>query len=178
MGKIFGIGLSRTGTTSLNDTLRDEAGINMIHYPNRVELFHGNYDGATDIPVALYFMDLDKKFPDSKFILTVRDKYEWLESIVPYFERKRDWPQSKAQIQIREMIYGSAFPTEFEASLAYDRHHALVGQYFYGRNDLIEVNVVGGDDPENLWKFLTLDSEPPACYSHKNKLRRKSNEPI
>jgi len=176
MDKIFGIGLSRTGTTSLNDTLRDGGGINMIHYPRTDVLFQGDYGGATDIPVALHFMDLDKRFPNSKFVLTMRDKYEWLESIVPYLERKRNWPQSKGQIEIREKMYGSAFPTEFEASLAYDRHHALVDQYFYGRNDLLEVNIVGGDTPSRLWEFLGLDTDPPDMYAHNNKLEKKGHD--
>ncbi|MBC6421767.1 MAG: hypothetical protein GDA43_03165 [Hormoscilla sp. SP5CHS1] len=81
--KVFGIGLSRTGTKSLTEAL-NMLGINVVHYPNDEttlqELIAGNYefsllnswDGITDITVAPYYAQLDKIYPDSKFILTVR----------------------------------------------------------------------------------------------------------
>jgi hypothetical protein len=87
--KIFGIGLSRTGTKSLTLAL-NMIGFKVAHYPDDEitlkELMAGKYnfsllkdfDGITDITVAPYYAQLDKLFPDSKFILTVRDKDSWL----------------------------------------------------------------------------------------------------
>ena len=82
--KIFGIGLSRTGTTSLAHALR-EVKINIIHYPTESQLFNPKSDGACDIPVIVHYKELDKKFPKSKFVYTIREKEEWLTSMENYF---------------------------------------------------------------------------------------------
>jgi hypothetical protein len=90
--KVFGIGLSQTGTQSLAQALT-RLGFNVIHSPDDEvtlrELMIGNYnfsilkdfDGITDITVTPFYAQLDKLFPDSKFILTVRDKESWLRSL-------------------------------------------------------------------------------------------------
>jgi hypothetical protein len=89
--KVFGIGLSRTGTKSLTLAL-NILGISVIHYPNNAATYHdlvtGNYkfsvledfQGITDITVVPYYAQLDKLFPGSKFILSTRDRTDWLNS--------------------------------------------------------------------------------------------------
>jgi hypothetical protein len=86
--KVFGLGLTKTGATSLGDAL-NTLGIRTIHYPHDeetyVDLTSGNYrlsvleeyQGVVDISVAAYFAQLDKLYPGSKFILTIRDKVSW-----------------------------------------------------------------------------------------------------
>jgi len=174
MNKIFGIGLSRTGTTSLSDTIREATRINLIHYPNPVELWDRKSAGAVDIPVVAEFIELDFHFPHSKFVYTIRDKEEWLDSIVPYFARKKDWSQSGRQVEIRRKVYGDPFPDRYQASLAWDRHDAMVHEYFKNRPEkLFTVNIPGGDTPEALWNFLGLNPEQcPKQFTHSNKLKK------
>lgn len=170
--KVFGIGLSRTGTTSLNDTLK-ASGLNMIHYPKDTELFGGLYDGCTDIPVVYHMSSLAFIFRDSKFVQTLRDKEEWLDRIVPYFERKRSWGQSGTQVELRKKIYGSPFPNRQEASDAWDAHEARVRDQFSAMPDrLIKINIIAGDDPSKLYEFLGLKN-PPNKFIHANKLNDK-----
>ena len=78
MIKIFGIGLSRTGTTSLTLAL-SELGLHAYHFPRGREVID-SVDAATDTPVAAWYQDLDAAYPDSKFILTLRHRPEWLDS--------------------------------------------------------------------------------------------------
>lgn len=171
--KVFGIGLSRTGTTSLNNFLID-IGYNVRHYPTQGELFEWDNDGGTDLPVVYHFKQLDKYWPNSKFIFTTRDKNKWLESIVPYFQRKRDWNQSGVQVEIRKSIYGSAFPNVSEAEKAWEKHCYDVYKYFENRpNDLIKIDIVGGDSPQELLKFLGKDENLRKSFPHSNKLNRK-----
>src|SRR5688572_13581789 len=97
--KVFGLGLSKTGTTSLGGAL-NLLGIETIHYPHDQKTYHdlrnGNYrlsileeyQGAVDIPVAPYYAQLDTIYPDSKFILTVRDKDSWLTSAEVHWRLK------------------------------------------------------------------------------------------
>ena len=173
--KIFGIGLSRTGTTSLNNLLVG-IGYNVIHYPTEKQLWSTDNQGATDIPVINCYKQLDSKFPNSKFIYTVRDKQEWLDSIVPYIERKRQWKQSSWQIDNRTSIYSTPFPNKQQAEDSWNAHDADVRKYFMTRqDDLLVINIVNGDSPKSLYKFLDIASTEslPTAFPHSNKLNRK-----
>ena len=99
--KIFGLGLSRTGTSSLGQAI-DLLGFPTIHYPydsdTYQELTCGNYklsvlkkyDAVVDISVAPFYAQLDIAFPGSKFILTVRDEAAWLASMKSHFSNVQE----------------------------------------------------------------------------------------
>lgn len=172
--KIFGIGLSRTGTTTLNHVL-NQWGFNTIHYPTDRELWDPQNSGATDIPVIPVYKELDKKFPGSRFIYTTRDLEDWLDSIVPYFERKRNWGISKkgsSQLKIRERVYGTGFPDRSQAQKAWERHREDVMSYFKDRDDLLILDIIGKDSPKKLAKFLSVKTDL-AEFPHKNELKKK-----
>lgn len=90
--KVFGIGLSRTGTKSLTNAL-NRLGFRISHFPidevTLRELTIGkynlslldHYDGITDVTVAPFYAQLDTIYPGSKFILTMRDKEAWLPAV-------------------------------------------------------------------------------------------------
>ena len=134
--KVFGIGLSKTGTTSLNDAL-NLLGIPSIHFPHDAQTFDelargeyrlsvlNEYQGVTDTPVAPFFAQLDKVWPNSKFILTTREKSSWLRSAEAHWRglmvgRRLKDPQFGAYIDfISAAVYGciyfntnSSSPTE------------------------------------------------------------------
>ena len=81
-GKVFGIGLSRTGTISLAIAL-GMLGYDSIHAEgmHHIRLFQA----CTDTPVAARYRRLDKLYPNSCFILTVRGVDGWLESCREHF---------------------------------------------------------------------------------------------
>lgn len=171
--KIFGIGLSRTGTTSLNNFLR-ELGYNVIHYPYEQDLWAFNNDGGTDITVTNNYKELDRRFPNSKFIHTTRNKEEWLDSIVPYLERKRSWNMGSWAIDNKTKLYGTPFPDRDQASKAWDKHGYDVYKYFENRpKDYIKIDIVGGDSPKELLKFLGKPENLVKSFPHDNKLKRK-----
>ena len=72
--KILGIGLSRTGTTSLHLAM-GMLGYRSIHCPrlDRLGEILEHYQAAVDTPIACSFRELDLCYPDSLFILTIRD---------------------------------------------------------------------------------------------------------
>ena len=96
--KVFGIGLSRTGTQTLNRALQ-MLGYEAAHYPpitcyrlGRALLDldeAGKYDALTDIPVARFYKELDSAFPGSKFIMTVRNPDDWIESVERLYAHDR-----------------------------------------------------------------------------------------
>ena len=77
MRKVFGIGLSKTGTTSLSAALAI-LGYRSKHFPKDEDF--ARYDAFSDITVAMKFKTLDRFFPGSQFIYTVRDEPAWLAS--------------------------------------------------------------------------------------------------
>jgi hypothetical protein len=87
INKVFGIGLPKTGTTSLNAAL-NHLGLKSIHNPLdlRRQAHEGQYCFDRDDWDALtnfgehFYPQLDEAYPGSKFILTVRDEEEWADS--------------------------------------------------------------------------------------------------
>lgn len=167
--KIWCLGLSRTGTSTLTEVL-NMAGLNHIHYPTHWDMFHGINDGAGDISVIPFYKELDKKYPNSKFIHTVRQKDDWLRSMKPYLERKKEWKQSQFQIDIRKKVYNNAFFDYNTYSEAYDKHYRDVQDYFKNRKyDFLTLDILGGDKPSRLFDFLGMAC-PCDEFPHYNKL--------
>ena len=166
--KVFGIGLSRTGTTTLSTVLKPH--LNIVHYPNSMQLYSDANDGACDIPVIPEYKNLHRTYKNAKFILTVRNIDEWVASIVPYFERKRTWKMGEQQ-RLRESIYGSPFPNEQQARAAYRRHYDDVMAFFEGKDSMLELDIIGGDKPKKLFDFLGLKNAPKE-FPVTNKLKK------
>jgi hypothetical protein len=182
--KVFGLGLSKTGTSSLGEAL-NMLGIKTIHYPHDrrtlAELRGGNYklsilekyQGVVDIPVAPYYAQLDRIYPDSKFILTVRDKHSWLSSIETHWRsrgaRMNRNPQYKEFTQfISACVYGSLEYNKDRFLYVYDTHVRNVQDYFRNRpENLLVLDICGGDGWEKLCSFLGL-SIPEATFPHAN----------
>ena len=167
---IYCIGLSRTGTTSFSDFMK-LVGYNIIHYPNETQLFGGFGDGASDIPAAYHYKKLDKIFPNSKFVYTVREN--WVEEVESYFLRKKGRVnQGKDQLDLRKNVYGSVDWDRKLYGEAYERHDADVREYFKNRpDDFLVVDIVGGDSTIPLKKFLGIQSdivEYPKSNARKN----------
>ncbi len=92
MNKIFGIGLSRTGTTSLNNALKI-LGFKSVHFDPRLydninTPIINNFDAFTDNPIPLIYKKLDTLIPDCRFILTTRNIEGWLNSMQWMFGNK------------------------------------------------------------------------------------------
>ena len=129
--KVFGIGLSRTGTRSLAEAFQ-LLGYNFLHNPHRSTLLRGQHDGASDIAIFIHFKIIDKKFPGSKFILTVREKESWLGSIKAHYDRKTDKYITKEMQGDRIATYGqSSFNRELFLA-RYDQYVDEVISYFRG----------------------------------------------
>jgi hypothetical protein len=168
--KIFGIGLAKTGTTTLNEALRI-LGYSAIDYPLGLRVME-EHDAATDIPIADSFELLDRRYPKSKFIYTVRERTDWLESSKTHWARLINSGRltNDARAMLVKRLYGTV---DFDAELfaeAYDRHEERVLTYFARRPaDLLVIDICCG---ENGWETLCsfLGKEVPDCpFPHVNK---------
>ena len=151
--KIFGIGLSRTGTTSLNEAL-SILGYNTLHYPYLLKIFDiaHYYDALTDTPVAFSFRELDRAYPGSKFIMTTRDWRTWSNSMAKKFESPywADWENF-----MHRSLYGAESFDAEKYRESFVSHSQSVWQHFWNRReDLLILNVCAGEGWAELCPFL------------------------
>jgi Sulfotransferase domain len=194
MSKVFGIGLSRTGTTSLTVALKG-LGYRAAHFPSDddtrrevtahvragtgpIELtILKELDALTDTPISCVYEGLDSGYPGSKFILTVRDRSSWLESCRVFWGRYPVVPvegaHDSSMVQfvnlIRRHLYGA---TRFDKRLfatSYDRYVEGVRRHF--RDDparLLVMDICGGDGWDVLCPFLGL-AIPEIPFPHEHR---------
>ena len=183
--RVLGIGLSKTGTTSLAKAL-NTLGIRSIHFPHDARTFAelqrgeyrlsimNEYQGVTDTPVAPFFAQLDKAWPGSKFILTVRDKEAWLRSADAHWRsmsegRPAREPAFRAFVDfINACVYGCIYFSAERFSYAYDAHVRQVMDYFAHRpDDLLVLDLCGGtSDWTELCDFLGVPVPEAIPFPH------------
>jgi hypothetical protein len=162
--KIFGIGLNKTGTSTLHEAL-ETLGFRSLHWggpeasmavkhaidEDRPMLeYLAGYDAYSDITrISRHFERADREYPGSKFVLTVRDLDQWLDS------RRRHVEQNVAK-QAEGRYDGIFVDVDYEAwTREYREHEAKVRAHFATRpDDLLVFDVAGGDGYEKLCPFL------------------------
>jgi hypothetical protein len=185
-GKIFGVGLNKTGTSSLTRAC-EILGFSAMHHsmegwPSKrisaaaesniaagMDLFTGMpevaaHDAFFDVRIVeQYFSHLDEDYPDSRFILHVRDLDSWLDS------RERHVHRNIAAMKVGKSnrtwltVDRDAWATEWHQQCERVRSH------FAGREDvLLEIDVAGGDGWEKLAPFLGR-AVPGVQFPHQNK---------
>ncbi|NJL54786.1 hypothetical protein HC928_06025 [bacterium] len=157
--KVLGIGLSKTGTTSLCTAL-NLLGIPTIHLPPNLEIIE-HFDGAVDITVAVAYRFLDRRYPGAKFILTVRELESWLRSSQSQQERAIVMNQGNVPKWIEAAVRQCYGQWQFDSVLwrtTYERHLAEVKEYFRGReSDLLVLDICGGQGWQELHSFLNCE---------------------
>lgn len=167
--KVFGIGLSRTGTKSLTAAL-EALGIPCQHFPSiEANIRSGDYRlpqletyrALTDTPIVRIYKELDRAYPGSLFILTTRSVESWLQSCEGYFRAKdaaeRGTPLDHLNRFHRLYTYGCEGYVEERFRQVFTDHEADVLRYFSGReSDLLVLDLEAGDGWRELCGFLSL----------------------
>lgn len=162
--KIFGIGLTKTGTRSLAFALQ-ELGYSAVHYPWSLDEID-QHEAATDIPVACRYKELEIMYPNSKFILTTRPFDDWITTTA----RKPPDPFKPPlwKIETRLRMYGSIHWDEKQWSETYHKHHEEVREHFKGNKNYLEMDLRAEDKWEDLCKFLGKN-KPRSPYPKMNR---------
>jgi hypothetical protein len=160
--KIFGIGLARTGTTSLCEAMKS-LGYSAIHFPRSIMDIDA-HDFSNDITVSRRYKILDVLYPNSKFILTIREMEDWLNSNRRWYEylRANDTYDPDGQEALLH-LYGRQEFHDPTWIMGWHTHVNGVIDYFQERSsDLLIMNVCGGEGWERLCPFLgrTIPNEP------------------
>lgn len=168
--KVFGIGLPKTGTTSLGYCFRRFGFKHRTFDMDLAVLVKRNelapvfaeaekFETFEDWPWFAIYRELDQRFPRSKFVLTTRkDTATYVKSLQGHHERegirsedfvKPHWWDEVFGVEPREWDY------EFSAR-RYERHNREVLEYFGDRigKDLIVVCWEQGDGWAELSRFL------------------------
>ena len=132
------------------------------------------YDGLTDITAAPYFESLDRQYPGSKFVLTVRDEEPWLRSAAAHWHKRPahdDPTKSELHLRVRRLLRAATYGCyDFDAerfSHVHRQHVANVKAYFADRpDDLLILPITDGAGWEPLCAFLgrPIPAEP---FPHK-----------
>ncbi len=183
--KVFCIGWAKTGTTSLGRAFR------VLGYRNlskQMDLFapleEGNlqpifdmvdqYDSFDDWPWILLYKELAERYPDAKFILSLRDERKMLQSYrkmvaqeLRRHERTRD---------IRKFIYGVDMEQGSDQTFInrVRQHNADVRTYFADKPDrLLEIDVTTGAGWAPICAFLDKPI-PDIPFPHSNAAKSRS----
>lgn len=178
--KVFGIGLNKTGTTTLAQCLQH---FGYRHATSNLELtrlverndiepvlrFAEAYDSFEDWPWPLIYRQLDERFPGSKFILTTRKSGDvWLGSLKKH-------ALLTGPTEFRRIAYGYPSPDGRDAEhlARYQQHNDEVRRYFSDRpQDFLEVCWETGSGWTELAGFLG-HAVPDAPLPHSNRSDRK-----
>lgn len=195
--KIFNIGLPKTATTSLNEAFM-LLGFQTRHNPKqfRKQAAEGQYHFEPDDWRALtnfgehFYPQLDQTYPNSKFILTVREENAWLaswqkqigETTGNEVSTRYAWalPLRQLQAAVRETLTGQIRFTHLHARLSifgvykfhaerclyvYRLHRKNAEEYFKNRpNDFLIMDICAGDGWEQLCPFLEIATIPAAPF--------------
>ncbi|PKS06057.1 hypothetical protein jhhlp_007891 [Lomentospora prolificans] len=166
--KVFVVGLSKTGTTSLGDALAqlgyrrsgwdDLRSRWLFHaynngYINSLKQHTEKFDAFEDIPWSLAYKELADEYPTAKFILSLRnDENDWLRSIQAH-TRMRSW---EGHASTYGCLRADDCPAEYLDK--YRTHNDEVVQFFSARNEADRLMTFYIDNPEMTPKDANVDA--------------------
>ena len=174
--KIFGIGLQKTGTTTLGSCLKilgykhmtyNNEAIVMLREKKLVDLHSiiRKYDSFEDEPWAHSYKHLYSWYPNAKFILTIRKDSEiWFRSMYYHCQRIK-------YNQHRRYFFGFEVPfgNKDNYIAKYEKHNKEVMNFFKDKkSQLLVVCWENGDSWEKLCPFLDK-AIPKRNFPHSNK---------
>ena len=141
--KVFGVGLSRTSTTSLSHHLAS-LGLTVLHYDAFLTIYLNNNSASTfdwrgiydkvdavmDLPTSFYYKELYAVYPNSVFISTERNPETWFKSFEKYLKKMLKTlflgQTSFILDSLHTTVYGSAEPDHNLWIENYKKHYARV----------------------------------------------------
>ena len=202
--KVFCIGYNKTGTTSMAKALKElgyRVGVQAdaerlmddwaVRDFRRIVRYCRTADAFQDVPFSVEFtyQILDYAFPESKFILTVRNSAEeWVESYRRFLGKMFGTAESPTVDQVKssryvaegwmwrlvQNVYGVDETSFHDLSIYkahYEDHNKRVLEYFRRRPaDLLVLNLADPLSMKSLCEFLGIEYAGQVM-PHKNKSR-------
>lgn len=176
MNKLFIIGLPRTGTTSISVALLDY-GFKVAHTAYTKRAFE-LADVISDAPCFADYKELDKLFPNSKFVYLDRVLELWVPSMQMLLNKMLPElaPKSGYLNPVLKRCINKTFaPLTTENPLdtqhlenCYRTHQQDVFRYFENRDDLLTIDLSHSDSLQGLLGFLGIKSTAAENFPHLN----------
>lgn len=170
--RVFGIGFQRTATTSLHEAF-GILGMDSAHWLSgdwalaiwremhrwgKSHTLERHY-ALCDNPIPLLYRELDKAYPGSRFVLTVREPGAWVRSVERLWSYEHNpqrwtWDVDRFSHRVHAITYGQS---TFDADVflkRYLRHNAEAKEYFAGRDDFLLLDPGEDDGWDRLCGFL------------------------
>lgn len=167
MNKIFIIGLPRTGTTSISVALLNY-GFKVAHTAYTKRAFE-LADVISDAPCFADYHQLDKLFPNSKFVYLNRALERWIPSMQMLLNKMLPELAPKTGYLnpvLKRCINETFAPLTAENPLAeqhlehcYLTHQQAVFNYFKNRDDFLAIDISQAGSLKQLLTFLGISSE-------------------
>ena len=191
--RVFCIGMNKTGTSTMKhcfEALRlspiaspvdmDRESWRLIKQFYRDRNYEPILDMAThyrsfeDRPWNMWEMYryLDKRFPDSRFILTVRDPELWWRSTERWINVTNPTVSQRYQLHLR-----SPDTSKSNMIASYIRHNKEIEAYFKGTGKLLVFNPEAGDGWDKLCQFLGVPV-PDRDFPHANRQSYTADDEI
>jgi len=173
--KVFVIGMFKTGITSIAQALQ-KLGYRVFRGPwwngeiqidnwnkhpekwkmyyDKIDIKVNGHDAFSDYPFMYIYEYLDKKFPDSQFILTSRNVDSVIKSTLNQMSKNH---KKMAVNEVKEKIKNR-----------YMCHQNMTKIYFATKKNLLIMNLEKGDGWQKLCKFLNK-SQPSMKFPHENR---------
>ena len=189
--RVLGVGFHKTGTTSLHEAFKT-LGFDSLHWgqgeapliwyemnalgrSKTLEQFYA----ISDNPMPLLYQQIDKSYPGSRFVLTVRDEVEWLQSVKKLWDPKYNktrhlWDVYPISNVLHRALYGQ---TDFDPLVfleRYRRHNRDVIEYFKDRPD--DLLVLDMDQPRGKMAALCKFLGRPVMADGSYPVMNRSNE--
>lgn len=179
--KVFGIGLNKTATSSLGKYFED---LNYYHsfetytpekcnklLNNKALLYRevNRFDMHEDWPWPFVYQDLFFKYPNSKFILTLRESPE------KWFNSLKNTSDNFGPSGTNKIFYGHSLITEDLKDILirqYENHKKEVISFFNSNkanNRLYVLNVSNNKKEKEISKFLGIPFDAKIKFPNKNK---------
>lgn len=180
MPRVFGIGLHKTGTTTLAECLRI-LGYNLcpeeLSYCAIEQALDDNFipaislakhfDAFEDSPWMFpdLFVAMDLLFPDSQFILTVREPVAWFRSILRWVA-----VHNVLHDRVLSKLLGVPIKIANQAEVmkAFEAHNANARGYFATSGRFLTFDASAGHGWDRLCTFLKRDV-PDVPFPHKRR---------
>lgn len=191
--KVFCIGLSRTGTTSITVALH-QLGFEAHHQchalvdhddigqPRVCRKWADSMDAHADIAPATVFEELASLYPDARFVLTQRNPRAWGHAMIRFCKKNRCLfavPVPPVNRMFSD-IYGRRWPsyTVEDWAQVYEAHERKVDAAFAAQpHRLLRLNITGGDGWAELCEFIG-ENVPSTPFPHADVFRLSAVEQV
>ncbi len=185
--KILGVGLSRTGTSSLNEALKI-LGFKSIHWEQQAPIMDDivmgvtknpnfklfdHVDAVVDIPAAHYYKEIYNAYPELLFILTTRNIDSWFQSVKWHYGKRTPYKMKDEQEilkktrALQKIVYGSEQIREKLYKTKFQEHNNNVIKTI-PKDKLLIMDITAGDGWEKLCSFLNIP-EPSTPFPFDSK---------